>query len=492
MKTPFKLGLIALVGAGSICANDVSRSYFNVRPYQPHVVTQNLIVDQATDTGRVLRMKGLEASIFVGQSTEAEELAKYFFFDGKDELIVREDDPGTDAAELTQDILSLNFNLDTTSEGFHSTIKVRPQQTFYGVTLSGRVHFRDKFWFAVEAPIIHVKNDMTLTENIVTTGGGTSSDAGIDSNTVTGTMKDAFKTAGMKYGKIDGSQSKTRLADLTLKFGYDSPRLNRKDLFMNMHVGIVLPTGNKAEGVYMFEPICGNGGHAAFMLGSNGQVHLRKFKDGNLWMSWGAQTQYLFQNTQKRSFDLKLNGPWSRYLSMFETAAKRTTGTIASGTWGINILTQDAKVTPGYTGTFDTGISYIGEKYTLGAGYSTFIRQSEKVELAKAWAFTEATIASYEFPAANNTNRFRGIGTEYVDLDQTTAATAIAIKEGDIDLGSAAHPASVSQMLQLTAGYHHPCNKRPYVLEAGASYEFSRQNTAMSRWGIWAKYRISF
>ncbi len=491
MKKALKLGLLAFVAAGSACANDVSRSYFNVRPFQPQVVAQNLIVDQATDTGRVLRMKALEASVFVGQSTEAEELAKYFFFHGKTELVVRENDPAADANEFDQDLLSLNFNLDTTNDGFHSTVKILPKQTFYGVSLSGRMHFRDKFWLAFEAPIVHVKNDMQLSENVITTGGGGAGTAGIGNNTVVGTMKDAFKQANMLYGKIDGVQKKTGLADLTIKVGYDNPYFNRKDLFMNMYAGLVFPTGNKPEAKYMFEPICGNGGHFAFMFGTHGEAHMRKFKSGNLWLSWGAESQYLFENTQKRSFDLKLNGPWSRYLSMYSTNANLSGGSATTADWGINLLTMDAKVTPGYTGTFNTGITYINDKYTLGLGYSTFIRQAEKVELAKAWAYPEATITDYEF-TTNNANRFRTIGTEYIDLNTTTAATGITVKEADIDLGSAAHPAAVSHALQLTGGYHHKCEKRPYALEAGGSYEFSRQNTAMSRWGLWGKVRVSF
>ncbi|NBO99617.1 MAG: hypothetical protein EBU90_05755 [Proteobacteria bacterium] len=483
--------LFLLCGAGAMRANDVSGiSYFNVRPVQSHPMQQNLLVDQATDTGRVLRMKGVQATVFFGQSTAAEELGKYFGIGGKSELTVKEDNPANDAAEFTQDILALNFNLDTNADGFHSTIKFRPQQTFGGVGLSARMHFRDCYWLMVEAPIVYVKNNMHLTETIINNGGGAAAGTGIGGFADVSTMKDAFKQAGMLYGKIDGAQSKTGLADLTIKFGYDNPFLNRKDLFMNMFVGVVLPTGNKPKAVYMFEPIYGNGGHAAFMMGSHGEVDLGKFKQGKLWLSWNAHTQYLFQNTQKRSFDLKHNGQWSRYLSMFENLAKNTDGDISTTTFGINLLTQDAKVTPGYSGTFDTSIAYIGAKYYGGAGYSTFVRQAEKVELAKAWQYTEAAITDY---GANGeaTNRFRTIGTLFTDLNQTLA-NRIAISEIDIDLNSAAHPSSVSHMVHANLGYHDKTRSYPFIVEAGASYEFSRQNTALNRWALSASTRVSF
>ncbi|MFS8507113.1 MAG: hypothetical protein LVQ75_03220 [Candidatus Babeliales bacterium] len=485
--------LFLLCGAGAMRANDVSGiSYFNVRPVQSHPMQQNLLVDQATDTGRVSRMKGVQATVFFGQSTAADELGKYFGIGGKSELTVKENTPTTDTSEeLAQDILSLNLNLNTNDGAFHSTIKFRPQQTFGGVGLSARMHFRDCYWLMVEAPIVSVKNNMHLTETIINNGGGVTGGAGLNNFTSATTMKDAFKQAGMLYGKIDGAQTATGLADLTIKFGYDNPFLNRKDLFMNMFVGAVLPTGNKPKAVYMFEPIYGNGGHAAFMMGSHGEVDLGKFKQGKLWLSWSAHTQYLFENTQKRSFDLKLNGPWSRYLSMFETQAKRAAAGVTNATWGINLLTQDAKVTPGYSGTFDTMISYMGSKYYGGVGYSTFVRQAEKVELAKAWQYTEASITAYD-QAGDDINRFRTIGTAYTDLDQDTVTTLLPIGEIDIDLNSAAHPSSVSHMVHANLGYHDKTRRYPFIVESGASYEFSRQNTAMSRWAVWANVRVSF
>jgi hypothetical protein len=486
--------LFLLCGAGAMRANDVSGiSYFNVRPVQADIMQQNLLPDQATDTGRVLRMKGIQATAFFGQSTAAEELGKYFGIGGKSELTVKEDGPdvGVPASELSQDILALNFNLDTADAGFHSTIKFRPQQTFAGVGLSGRMHFRDCYWFQVEAPIVYVKNNMHLTETIINNGGGATQATGFGGLPDVSTMKDAFKQAGMLYGKIDGAQSKTGLADLTLKVGYDNPFLNRKDLFMNMFVGVVLPTGNKPKAVYMFEPIYGNGGHTAFMMGSHGEVDLGKFKQGKLWLSWNAHTQYLFQNTQKRSFDLKLNGQWSRYLSMYETQAKRVAGTAANATFGINLLTQDAKVTPGYSGTFDTMLSYVGSKYYGGVGYSTFIRQAEKVELAKAWQYTEASITAYDL-TADDMNRFRTIGTAYADLDETDDALLAPIAEIDIDVNSAAHPSSVSHMVHANLGYHDKTRRYPFIVEAGASYEFSRQKTALNRWALSASARVSF
>lgn len=492
MKQVLKLGFLALLGVGSLCSNDVSRSYFSVRSYTQHPCfsVQNAVVEQATDTGRALKMKGLHVYGLYSKSVRSDELARYFMFDGKKELVVKEDEP-TDATEFGQDILALNFNVDATSSGFQSTITMSPEQTIYGGGINFRMYFHENFWMGVEAPIVHVKNDLKLIEKNITSAGGANTTTGLDGDKVVGTMKAAFKQDGLKYGKIDGPQEKTRLADLTVKIGYDSPEFNRKDLYMTSYLGVVLPTGNKAKGVYMFEPICGNGGHAALMFGNHGEIYLKEFKGSKVWLSWGMESQYLFENTQKRSFDLKQNGPWSRYLSMYETTAKREAGGLSNATRGINLLTLDTKVTPGYNGSINTGINLIHEKWHFGLNYSTHMRKAEHVELKNAWGSTEATIDNYSSDA-NTTNRFRRIGTSFIDLEQTTSATAIAIKEADIDLISGAHPANVSHMLALNVGKYHSCQTRPYEIEGGASYEFSRQNTSINRWGIWARLHVSF
>ena len=492
MKHTLRLGLVALVSASSVIANDISRSFFSVRPFteNPHFSIENAVIGQATNTAHVLKMTTMQAIPFASVSTRSEELAKYFFFDGKSELVARETAPGNDAAEFNQDVLTENFNINTDGGNFHSTFTIKPKQSIYGVNLNTRRYFNETIWFGMEAPIVHVKNDLNFEETVVTasTAAGT---AGIGGASHVATMKDAFKQSAMRYGRIDGAQSKTRLADLTLKVGYDSPMLNRKDLYMTSFAGLILPTGNKAQGVYMFEPICGNGGHAGVMFGNHGEVDIKKFKNGTFWMSWGVESQYLFENTQKRSFDLKLNGAWSRYLSMYETAAKETAGGVENANFGINLLTQDAKVTPGYNGTIHSALTYVREKWHIGASYSTHIRQAEKVKLANAWNYTEATITSYAF-TADESNRFRRIGKSLNACRQDNAEEEITLTQSDIDLTSAAHPAAVSNTFALVGGMHHSCQGRPYLIEGGASYEFSRQNTALNRWGMWLTIQGSF
>ncbi len=495
MKKLLGLGLLAITGVCSLAANDYSRSYFSVRPYYQHITPQNILVGQTQGDRHILKRSGFEVTAFGGVSTKSDDLARYFLFGGKTELIAREADPANVfSAELAQDILVGNFNV-AVGAGFHSILSIEPQQTFGGAAFSYKRHFKENYWASLEIPVLHVNNDLNFRENVKTQTAVVAVAPALDSAPTVGNMKDAFKQLGMKYGRIDGAQTKNGVGDITLKIGYDSPKFNREDLFMSSYIGLVLPTSNKAKAVYMFEPLLGNGGHFAFMFGSRGEAKIRNYRDGSLWISWGIESQHLFENTQKRSFDLTRNGPWSRYLEMYPSEAKRVSGALIDRSFGINLLTLDAKVTPGYLGTITTALSYVGKQCYGTLGYTVHARQEETVKLKNAWQ-EGPMIAAYA--DAQAINPFRTIGTELDTLDSDNGATigavgdaaASVIKEVDLNLASAAHPGTISRMIYATIGSSYTY-KKPCIFEAGASYEFGKENTTLNRFGVWGKIQIS-
>lgn len=463
----------------------------------PHVTFQSPLIENAHDNGRAVKMKNFETFIFGSQSTRAKELAKYFFFDGNTQLIARSNlGLGSSAEQNAQNLLTQNFNIavvnNIVGDSFHSTIAILPQQSIFGVGFALRRHFREYFWACVEVPIVHVRNNLKLVETVIDNGGGGTGAVGFQGNPSVANMDEAFRQAGMLYGKIDGAQKKTGVPDVTIRLGYDA--IDRKDLYVSPYIGLMLPTSNKPKAVYMFEPITGNGGHLGLMIGTRGELDNRKFCDGRLWWSWYVESRYLLENTQKRSFDLYPNGPWSRYLSVWPNAAAQAAGGVANADFGINYLTQDCKVTPGLTLTISNQLTYVGTMWNAGLGYNTYVRQAEKIKLATAW--TEGPmITDLDFGAGGgggaNINAMRSIGNELVFEDETFAQGPALIKESQINLGSAAHPSAVSHMGYGVIGIYCPC-KRPRTYQAGVSYEFSRQNTAVNRWGVWGTMQISF
>ncbi len=485
IKKLLNLGLLAIVGISSISANNTSRSFFSIRPYTTPISSKT---DNNND-----KKSGFEATVFGGVSTNSTDLAKYFFFGGKTTLTVNDALPaGVIAAELSQNIISWNFNVGTAGPGtFQSTLSIKPQHTFAGATFSYKKYLKNDYWIKIELPLLTVKNNLNFKENILNANGGAFTGAlGMANTPWVGTMKEAFKQPAMQYGKINGAQRKSGAGDLTFKLGYDSPHFNKDGISLTTYVGLVLPTSNKAKAVYVFEPILGNGSHAALQLGSHGQVELSNYKNGVLWMSWSMQAEYLFQNAQKRSFDLKRNGPWSRYLSLSANETQRQIGNWASRDFGINLLTLDAKVTPGYQSTLTTALSYKGKRWNATLGYATHIRHKETIMLKRPWK--EGPMVTANATAIpDNINPFHGIGTELdgVESNADDDAAASLIKQIDIDLNSAAHPGNISHTLSLSCS--GDCtSKKPSIFEAGASYEFGKSNTVLHRFGAWATIQV--
>jgi len=103
----------------------------------------------------------------------------------------------------------------------------------------------------------------------------------------------------MQYGKIDCKQTTSaKFGDLAIAVGYNVYADDKK------HLGLALrfsaPTGNKAEGIYVLEPIWGRNGHWA----AGGELigHWRAWESDSsdnyldLWLD-GTAEHYLDLNT---------------------------------------------------------------------------------------------------------------------------------------------------------------------------------------------------
>lgn len=489
MKKSFLLMSVGLSIAPVLQADtgyDIHGSFFSIRPYgAASLMRTSTAIEHAHDIGIGHLKQGFQVGAFYETSTNSDRLNKYFLFNNKSSLIAKDKAPADLINNFDQDILAGNFNVNTVDTLFFSTIKFKPKHQSMGMTFAYRRHIHEHFWMAVEAPVVYVKNEMRLeeTQNAVSV---LEAAAGIAGDTTVATMAEGFRNPSMLYGRIEPKVAgETRIADVTIRFGYESPLLNRKDLYISPYVGLVVPTGNKAKAKHVFENIVGNGGHFGFMLGSEAQFEVKSYKNGTLWLNWNMESTYLTQNTQKRSFDLYQNGPWSRYLEMWPSSAKRVAGGLANREYGINLMTQDAHVIPGYQGMMITNLNYVGKKWHMSAGYTTFMRQKERVSLANPWQ-QGPMIAAYV--ADNEINRVRTIGTCIDEHDEEVDAF---ITESDINLNSAAHAGSISHLVGASVGLLCPESKER-IFEAGATYEFSCQNNSLNRLGVWVKAQITF
>ncbi|CAN5170015.1 hypothetical protein BH09DEP1_BH09DEP1_5710 [soil metagenome] len=151
-----------------------------------------------------------------------------------------------------------------------------------------------------------------------------------------------------------------RLSDLQVAFGWNFIQCD--DHHFGLNIRGSAPTGNRPEGIYLFEPIVGNGHHWELGLGLSCHFdiftdtcrdrYVSFYLDGNLTHLFGAR--------QTRTFDL--NGkPLSRYMpvqrmgvpveNLFVSAMTGTTSTIVPTSQFQNVYTPLANLT-----TFDVEV----------------------------------------------------------------------------------------------------------------------------------------
>lgn len=508
------------VQASGSCADSCdteinSRSYLAIRPpfqsVSPEMVSafRNDRV-HASEEGKG---SAIQLVLFGGQSTKEDKITSYFMPNGKTSLLVKEEF-GVLGANDNPDLLAQNFNIFTNDENFESRICFEPRYSFVGLGFQ----WRQSFWqneekgraayFSISTPLTRTKTSVNLKEKIINDGGGVDENA---SSNAVANMTEAFKQSDWKFGKIcKGSMTKTRLADIEVKLGYEW--LQHEPYHLESYIGILIPTGNKPNGEFVFEPIVGWGKHVGVMFGSafGLQVWANKDKERNLRFEFASNSQYLFRRKQTRSFDVK-NKPWSRYQEVYanEEQAQEAAALPEDdphranlSTPGINAFTQCVKVTPGFTFDMNSALVYTCKKFQGEVGYNFFARRAECVKLDCPWkegpAFKDATGAGLTRPIRDIT------GNPLLEESTLNTADGVLpvpvnryqdslIKEEDLDLQSASTPGLLAYTIYGALGYRWDERQRPPFASLGASYLFSSSNDAVvDRWTVWGKVGFSF
>ncbi len=534
------------MGTAQVCAV-TSRSHFSSRPQfqsaSPEMVSpfryQKNIAEKSSWGG------SFQAVLFGGSSTDSDDLAEYLMPFGSSSVSVSENLIADAANTLHAEhfnILSNDFFTDApyamrdrpaTKDSFKSSISMRPQEWSVGLGLKyHQILFNRKsnnpWWMSISSPLVHVERDVRLQETVENDGGGLAQVIGATSMSqfiapftypetagviqgLQSSMQGALVQPAWLYGKISSKeQSRTGFADVEVKVG--NVMYQSLSAMLDVYAGVLFPTGNKDKAHYLFAPQVGNGRHVGIMVGGTFEWVIKSAEHS----SWGFKyesamnLQYLFANTQKRSFDL--NGkPWSRYAEVYKDKAQATsaaalvpTATAEAffvrsllSTPGINVFTQDMHVNPGFNFTWNNGFVATHKSWNFEAGYNLHARESESVHLKHGWTEGPALKAP---DGAGQTNPARDITASAVlnQLMPTTTVKSILnyddsiIKHSDLNLGSAAHPSLIAHTFYGSCGYRCQDSRLPIGCALGSSYEFPGSNRALTRWAVWAKTDISF
>jgi hypothetical protein len=405
----------------------------------------------------------------------------------------------------TKNLEARNFNIETvaTDATFKSAIFFRPQQSTFGIGFSWIQNLwhdcQDipRVWAEISFPVQYVTNKMDLHEIPISDGGGVSPTTGLDGAPHVANMTEAFMQSNWLYGKVNNCKKLETwgVSDIEITLGYNAVCSESCDFAS--YVGFVAPTGtkiNQKNAAYIFSPVVGNNHHWGVLFG--GHACFRFYEHGlhTLRLEFDAEGQYLFKNTQWRSFDLVQQGQWSRYLEVYQTVAQATAAStsptplsINAGTSGINVFTTPARVSPKFTINTNSAFIYNWKGLQAELGFNFFARQAEEIKKC-SW---DADVAVKDIDGDGLTNIARTIKNNFHNSD-IALASYTPLTLADLDLNSAAHPTMLSHIVYLALGYAWDDICIPTFIGGGASYEFTTVNTALDRWLIFGKVGISF
>jgi hypothetical protein len=412
------------------------------------------------------------------------------------------------------DLLADYFGLAPT---FVSTVFLKPSIQNVILNLDAYIGYRSWF-FRIYAPLVWARWDFKLEETVDVSGlgdefpafymntdavnpGAFSFAQAMQGNATFGDQHD-----GIQFGKIDGPKTKTRLSEIHTILGWNFVENDRG--FVGLNLRAAIPTGNRSQAIYLFEPMVGNGHHAEFGIGINSRTELWE-QDGiqalNIFLN--ANLMHLFKSRQKRSFDFTCNGFGSRYMLIKEfDATGNYSGNITSA---INKTTLDCHVHVNVQLDGLIMFAYNYKRLTFDIGYNGWIRSHERLEISDCELNNAIPLNTYAFKGIQNVATVSGVSnatqsTAMLNGNYFTDQAAVVdpnspvfITSSDLNLHSAA--ASRGLTNKLFANLSYAFNKENYKFAApfiglGFEVEFEgvhRKNdpnkNSISQWGIWAQ-----
>ncbi len=393
---------------------------------------------------------------------------KYFTINHACSLNVQEDGSG--------DISSLWFNTVSSQETFYSsTLSFQPKRQTYGSLLYFAAQLTDDMQLSINTALVTARNNMHLCETNIQNLGTT---PGYE------TITQSFSNSQRQFGKICGTQTKTGLDDVQVKALYHCYK--NECISWDVYGLLGIPTGNGSKARYLFEPLVGSN-HVQLGLGTNGYWNILK-NDCSGWSLRGeAKYRYGFEGKERRSFDLKQNGQWSRYM-LFVNEFKKYSSYPA-----INDLTVKAYVTP--RSSFDLYLATQAnlKNWNFELGYDLWYRSAEKITLP--CMLTRAAVADLRGMAARNP---QSASTATIDqtiepgANQMTSDQSFTLvnMQDDINCKSGAQAASLSNSMYGSIGYifDTECHK----IQVGLNVAYERGSSVNTPDTIAAWLNIDF
>ena len=433
---------------------------------------------------------------FYMESSDSDDIGKYFGINDKN--IIKFDTATPDLSYLW--IAHIQNPVATTA-----TVKLDPELQAYGARIDYYQDLEkilDGLYLKISLPIIHVDNDMNVSDSNET------GDLAVDAITsylkgdagIT-TLATANSLAALEYAKMGGSHSETSVADIDVVLGYKV--LEEEDYYLALNLGLTIPVGNDPDGLWVFEPVVGNGGHWGLGGGLDGCYKIWEDGDSNIKLTAVANYRYLFESTEKRTLGLKkADGKrinWGQYRYLGKIGVNSNNQLLIPAA---NILTKDVDVEPGSQLDAIIYFTYNYGGWSFDLGYNFFYKCSEDVDLKDtALDNTDYYVAHNDFDTSTNQAAPEGQAYWASAASMTsvtpaaavlqTAGTAFQIKKDHIDVAAAETDSSNTHKIFGSLGYIFKDWEYPVMLGLGGEYEFA-DDDGIEGWSIYGKLGIKF
>lgn len=373
-------------------------------------------------------------------------------------------------------------------------VSFNPEQKMLETHIDGLREFGNGLYMRASLPIVSLRNSMHMK---ITSPQPAIMKNGADVTTAQYNLIDYFKgevdvcqavddadlQTPLTHAKIADSRSRTGLSDLDVQLGYKWYQKENAHIFLN--AALTLPTSNTPKGEWLFEPVCGNGGHTSLGCGVDAGVRLWEKRSTEVTLTALANYRFMFHGTERRTLSLKPDNFSAvmghslllHYALLAENGASAYTPLMPAA----NLLTQKIMVKPGSSLDTVFDLSVKSGQFVFDLGYNLFLKDKEAIKLKDG----------------NWQDGVYGIATSNMDTSAGITINQLVnhhlITTADFDIDAARSPAYLTNKLFGSLGYNYTfADKYPCVFGIGLSYEFAQSNNALEAYSLWTKSGISF
>jgi hypothetical protein len=462
--------------------DEVGRSFMLPRAAYQQLSTHNFLWHEVIFDKKGPLCGAFQITPFFQNSRTECKTDRYFLIHHKTMLLIAGDDS---ALARVRDVRAEWLGLSSTISGGFG---VRPQQMQTGIIFEYNqdlinlipLPFIKDWQLNICIPLQFVENSLhPFQVNIQNAG-----------TTFPRTFLDAFNQPAWCFDKIyPGHKTKAGVGEV--KLCLQSTYLAQDYFLIAYHSGLVIPTGNKQNAEFLFEPLVGYNQHFGIVAGVDLQFPLnRDISTYAFCFFTSLESTFLVRNKQKRTFDLK-SKPWSRFLLY-----KRSDGLPNQTIPGVNVLTRECTVKPHSFAEFAVGWRLEHKNYTIELGYNIWGHDEEQIEhlthpFVPIYGIAAVQPSTDTLPYTANTSTISKLGP--IDLSTTTQLPIfIPITEGDIDLDSAAAHSALNHKAHFAVGVKNIGAKNSGFMGIGGFIDIPQKNGALKVAGFWAKMGVTF